>query len=484
MLQDFRSGKYYRQKVEEHMHHFEWLLLELKNDLPSSGPQKFADANIQLLEYVRKFFLSEMQQINSEKKIVERCQKYLSFLRYLAKNIMPFLDRVNEIFIPEELLLTFADLSGELAKKLHFSEKIDLRFFPRWDLNYGIRGFQDFVRGTLEENFPANFISTDIQISPESPEWFVFITYPRSESRNSLLHPNLIHELGHLVDLQTGISKAIKGKIKIPKRSFTELLQQERQKPDYQADEEDEQRQKLIDEYIEITEKWLSELISDLVATNLLGPAFFFAFFELSNLTSSINDYSKGHPSSGLRLRFILEELYQMYVSTKLITNKELKQALHVWYLDLKEKEENGELVPRVSSELLISDPNSKYFKLVYDTMLYNRSIILQKAREKIKVVSCDADKLNLEVIYLLNDMVSGKLPCEWLDNRSGEKKASDLTSILNAGWLAYLTAMDKFYCLLDANSGSEKLKALDNFNELLLKAIESGHILAKWPGE
>ncbi len=47
-----------------------------------------------------------------------------------------------------------------------------------------------------------------------------------------------------------------------------------------------------------------------------------------------------------------------------------------------------------------------------------------------------------------------------------------------------YLTRMQDFYTLTGSTTDAEKSEALLNYNEILLKAIESNEILQSWMAE
>jgi hypothetical protein len=143
---------------------------------------------------------------------------------------------------------------------------------------------------------------------------------------------------------------------------------------------------------------------------------------------------------------------------------------------DLKKREERNEFIP--------TGLGSDYFNVVYVTVTSksNRSVLQKAVRKKMKVLSYDTNDLNSEVPSLSNNIVSGVPPSELQDNKANKNKAASFASILNAGWLAYFFGMNKFYSLVSASEDSEKLKALDNFNELLLKGAESSYILQEWP--
>jgi len=395
-----------------------------------------------------------------------------------------------QAFIPSEFLLTLAHQTTELANKLGFNKDIDLRLCPRWDFNYGIYAYKDFIQSFLAD-LPIFLLPEVLENLASFPELFVFINYPRTESRNILLHSIMIHELGHLVDFQTGISTDIlkKKKIKIEKVSFDELFKKELGKRSEWGNarvNEDDLRQELVINCSNIIEKWLKEFISDLVATHLLGPAYFFGLYEMSILTDDMHNYSESHPSSGIRLRVISEQLYERYLNgknnnnpknkkpRKVIKDKKVRQLLSRLYENLKKREEENEFAP--------ADHEINYYHVVYNTILPKRVLLRKQVRQKISGFSYDVDQFNNEVEYLFKDIKDGVTPSEFRSNEDKENKPASFASILNVGWLAYFFGMDDFYSLVCATEDSDKLRALDNFNQLLFKAVESSHILQQWP--
>jgi len=477
MVQVFQSATYYRQKVEEQIHHLELLLNELLNEIPPSGPFKFAEANIKLIEIVKKFFLKEIQQSTVDEDIISRCKKYLDFLQKFTKNVVPFLESINEAFIPSELLFSLTHQTKQLAKKLNFSDNFDLRLCPRWDFNYGIYAYKNYIQTSLDM-FPVDLFPELLKGLPSFPELFIFINYPRTESRNILLHSIIMHELGHLVDFQTCISDTICLKINIDETSFLKLYNKEKEsekskQKDMQATD-DELIQSLFDKCLEITKKWLSEFVCDSIATHLLGPPYFFALFELSTLTDNMYRYSECHPSSGIRLRFISDELYEMYLknNNKLSNEKESELILNL-YEYLKQKEKANAFKPTSSG--------NDYFQVVYETILPYRTLLQKTVRQKINTLSYDVNKFNNEVDDLFKDIKSGVPPSEFRSQHTNKNSSASFASILNCGWLACLFGMDDFYSVVSATKDADKLKALDNFNELLFKSIESSYILQEW---
>jgi len=450
------------------------------NELPSSGPLEFAKANIKLIDLVSKFFTREVQTAANDEDIIKYCKKYLKFLQDITEKVIPLLEGISEAFIPSELLLTLAHQTKELAKKLNFSEKLDIRLCPRWDFNYGIRAFKNFILSSLVD-LPTPLFPELLEGLPSLPELFIFIRYPRTESQNILLHSLMTHELGHLVDFQTHISSTLLNSIKINKDSFEKLFKKEckreKFKPKKEQRDENQIREGLLTKCSEITEKWLNEFVCDLIATHLIGPAYFFALFEIGVLIGDIQKYSEGHPSIGLRLRFVSEELYHMYLnSNKKLEHQGVREFISKLHRDLKEIEEKNEFEPQ--------NDGADYFKVVYLTILPNRPLLQETVRQKIKEFSYDVSKFNMDVVNLSDDIQHGIPPSEFPSLNTSKNIAASFASILNAGWLAYFFDMDKFYSLVAATENSDKLKARDNFNKLLFKGVESSFILQEWPEE
>ena len=104
MVQVLQSANYYREKVHEQTHNLKLLLTELRNELPSSGPLKFADANIELIDRVSKFFIKELELSTNDKERIDCCKKYLNFLQNITENVIPFLEGITFVSVLSLLL--------------------------------------------------------------------------------------------------------------------------------------------------------------------------------------------------------------------------------------------------------------------------------------------------------------------------------------------------------------------------------------------
>ena len=80
---------------------------------------------------------------------------------------------------------------------------------------------------------------------------------------------------------------------------------------------------------------------------------------------------------------------------------------------------------------------------------------------------------------YPLPERTASRLLC--LDGTTGEP--ASIPSILNAGWQVYLDAKDRksFFQTVSAHTSEDESLALANFNELLLKAVESNYTVIEW---
>jgi hypothetical protein len=171
-------------------------------------------------------------------------------------------------------------------------------------------------------------------------------------------------------------------------------------------------------------------------------------------------------------LIFILQQLHEKGFMTRL-ADEYLKTLLSSLYQELESKLAREEFLPRGAE--------NGYLRVAYKSILGYQSPIRRKVEEKIGILpSFTVDEFNSDVVKLANDLACGALPSDFW-NESGENKSASFASILNAGWLGWLTRIDEFYSLVSASSSTDKLKALDNFSELLLKAVESSYILNEW---
>lgn len=466
-----------RIKIQEYIN----LLTELERLIPPYGPKRFASALLQIVRTMEDFYQAEIKNaldVEDETYIQQISAKYLEILQKMHGNPMQFLQRGDEYFVPSEILMTMTSFVDQLSDR-----NIDFSISPQWDYMYGFFGYKDIVKNFLRDI--AVDYSLVERLQEEQPELFVFVTYPYVEHRNILLHSIMIHEVSHLVDWLRGITVALEGEITLDQESLEHHLSEEKKLEINLSPSQEEEVQgptqitlegilgKSIETVFrndckEVVKSWLKEVIADVLSVHALGPAYVFAANEFFTLIADMDQYSPSHPSSRLRMKFLLEELEENdYLSD--LENSDVKEKLI-------------ELISLIEPQYIV-EPNDRRQKVAYETITKNIVIIREKARSCVPY-SYGAQTFNRHVDNYVKDYLSKGIPQADIWDDSGEKNIDvNIISILNAGWQLYLTDMDKYLRLFDANSIEEKNRALNNLYELIIRAMETSQILRIWKG-
>jgi hypothetical protein len=369
------------------------------------------------------------------------------------------MEEIDSCFIPSELLFSINDMIRECL-----GESFSLSFYPSWELSYEIHGFHNLAQ-TYINHINDLLLSNGL---PEIPvedvqgcmEWFLFISYPRMECRNSLLHTVMIHEVAHLIDYRKDISSSLMDSINLDEESLKEVIRA-RTGGALSQEEKQEIVQSTYEECTQIMHNWIRELVCDLVAVRIAGPTYFFAFIEASMLANVMRSYSSDHPASSIRLKYLLDELDEMgyFADTS-----ELKGVLEYWKQEIIRN---------------FSPPSNRYHNVAYRSVIEGISILQSKVRECIKrELAYTANRFD-EASQLASLLEAGIAPSDVWEKGSEKNNPVCFISLLNAGWMVYYTQqIEGFYSVLQAGTEAERSEALNNLNELLLKAIEGSEIL------
>jgi len=107
---------------------------------------------------------------------------------------------------------------------------------------------------------------------------------PAAEKDNPLIWPNLVHELAHIIGVESGIVSAAQELPLVEGKSGAVR---------------------------KVLEEWTHEIVADLLATDFLGPAYFGAFvsFVAYWIPYSLRRRSRWHPEADCRVDYILRRL-------------------------------------------------------------------------------------------------------------------------------------------------------------------------------
>jgi hypothetical protein len=185
-----------------------------------------------------------------------------------------------------------------------------LSILHSFEYNFGVIGFDNPLHSTVAT------LEHDLLISPSSPvksairktkRRLVFLTYPEPEGRNVFWQGILFHELGHAIDWNKDITKGILEDIKWKQTNSINPT---------------------------ILENWIQEIVADLIAIRLVGPAMLFSSRSTSLTVDVLDSDSETHPASRLRFIWMLEHLAELgYTEMKEIR---ISKILSDWQSDLQ----------------------------------------------------------------------------------------------------------------------------------------------------
>jgi len=301
----------------------------------------------------------------------------------------------------------------------------------------------------LEPSFKR--LLSELGSSPPDVDPPVVINYPALEQTTLLLHPVLIHELGHeaidrhalrdAVFQQYDQLNALDAKFAEAVTSFVEV-------------EHDQGRERSLEEAGVIVRRclsdWLEEVICDHLALAYLGPSYAFAatgFLLAANSTQG----SPTHPATTLRIRLLLD-LTERLGWTEVLADK--AGELLTWLREVADQSS----VPRSSYEEFLGEA-------IINLDPTTQNVVLDHLGDS--ALTPDAFLVHIDELLALVRM--GILPAQ-LDDGS----APDRRAILLAVWLEGLATYESPGDLVLLMSRKER-------QGMLGRALEMSAVLERW---
>ncbi len=406
------------------------LLDDLRRDIHVYGPREFGGALHLIVEGIRRSFEQEVEDLSarnaSDLTLYKLSQAYLAHVRVLHQRLLPYVQKVDTSYIPVEILMVLRRLSRFL------SPRVSLSLLPQWEYMYKFIGYPNLVTRWLE-NFPAG-ISKIAGQAEKLPEWLVFIAFPYVESKNVLLHILMVHEVGHLKDFVDGISSSALERTTVDSERLGALVRNiretpiEKPQPPRGGPQAVEPTQLTLDDlygdviYQQVYERvstivsnWVKEFVADLIAIRALGPAFFFALAEMSATVGVLDKHGDTHPSSKLRLKYLLAELQEMGFLSE-TAMPEIVERLAAWKQDLEEQN---------------LTPSESHQEIAFVTTATNFGVIREAVLNAPNLYTYRVEIFNRDVSSIVNHLSRGIPPSEKVDG--GKKIPLNLVSIINS---------------------------------------------------
>jgi hypothetical protein len=330
------------------------------------------------------------------------------------------------------------------------------------EFNYGFRGLINFAsRIVTALPFPLPDIKLKhLQNVSGLPKWTVFLSYPYIENYSALNLTVISHEIAHLVDFTQEIYKPYLA-VKLDDAAFNEYVERRfktessRKRVEVEAD--------CFQVCNTVVESWLHEIVADVLATLVLGPAYLFSFLEFFAHGAMSNVPDDQHPSPAHRVEIILAELHSMGYLSGLPVSSELAAI-------------EGRNSPQVSiSKAGYADAQ----KVAHITLQQQLNKIAAGLRLHASSLRFDAIRYQREVPSIVDDLLHGIAPIERSRNSDLAPVANSVPAILNGGWEVKATKLSQFYSLY--RGGIAPQKRLFELNQLIFKAVEAAEVIVRY---
>jgi len=467
MTHDSIGERHYKDTVEG-IRRLEQYLSEQKP--PPTYPDRttLIETGIRICQMMRASLKIERESYSAspDSNLFHLCATYHKHLKDLEEQILDFIPLMDPFAQPFELVEPIKASIREFEP----SFALILRSYSQD--NYELYACEGLYESYVNIFLP--YVLKKYRVK-KAPKWFVFLSFPRIHSRDVLRHVITVsHEMLHLKDHVLGITSDLLSEIQISPDDIQSLVEQIRTTPfpterpssppltmgEIYSPHEIERRTKEV--CSKILEKWLREIVADLLATRIFGPAFFLSLAHLSLSLGTMDQHSVSHPSSRLRLRMMLDVLRDLGYMKKGKTDQVAYSELRKWDSYLKEDVSPISIPPFSIAELKV---------------LEEKTTVMAKAEQVTVGETYNTDVFQSEVPKLVELLCNGVSPAEIKENRS--IKPARLASILNAGYIVFLAHLSRLNTMLGDYRDNHLV--VSKLNDLLLHAIQASTISQQW---
>ena len=429
---------------------FKQRIEELKSkEYYSDEPKKL----ISLFDKVVTHISESINEANKDDKIlVKRVNLLLSFYHLCLDEI----EHIEANNVPVEMLPLFdkilADFKLETTLVFRPSPLYNYSYYPITKTFDEINKSQGYAELTKGE---------DIAV----------ISFPSSEKNSALLHCSFAHELGHHLNEYFSIADEIEPKVlelidkELIKR-YAEKYLKKLSKTRTRIGKTEVTLDKFIlkehvvsqntEEFAKIIRKWLDEIISDIIALHLFGPAFLFAIAEFSIVRQDFKKYSEEHPPIFIRLKNLMSCFDELRLSQDLKDYEHVMQRLQ-FYREIS----TGTFE---SEDLTMSNITNMILERGIINLFEPAKTIINSRLKPLKKI-CDFADIKHAVRAFRN-----LIPGNEVLNKDLTSRTIGAVSILNAAWIVRINFIDELYNML---AKTERARVRSILNELTLKSLD-----------
>ena len=228
-------------------------------------------------------------------------------INYVVVAIIPELIEAIESANIEEPIVSIIEAYQQIANHVRYGTQTII--YPRWEYNASSHEVMDSLKTMTREMAPE----VNKAIFSGAPSFFPFIIYPKAEEKIVLRQAVIAHELGHFIDRALGLSDFILDQ-RLIKHSDYEKLQSTIQ--EFPVKDRGRLSDQANDAMGILVKNWTEEAIADFLAICILGPAYLFAFDEISFIPKELikETLPRSHPPESLRRLFMSRLVQEWYL--------------------------------------------------------------------------------------------------------------------------------------------------------------------------
>lgn len=423
----------------------------LIKDFPSPGPKNFIEVlrsiNGKIVKDVEKraqLAVSGLLNDGDAETFVSLPLKLFPLLHHLLEHI----DRAEGQENPYGILSLFTRLIE------HFESDFEVVLKSQWQFSYDMCELAGKVKLISE-----NFFNEHYEPAEPFHKWFIVLSYPTSHRNSAFMHSVQGHEIGRLFNRVSGISAKVIELIDPKKHGLFEYVM------DCEA----------MGKLLRTLKNWTEVIVSDIFAIAVFGPSYLFALTEFLTTQGSMDEcppQADERPSGAFRIGNLLQ------IMDDLGFKKNLDKTVKIRIDEINTK-------VRAVQERQKTSLESEGWGRGLECCLSMEGDgigreIFSMVRERTKGFAYDPQRLLDEVPELMKLMENLIPPIELFDVEARDSKPANIVSIMNAGWIVYLTKLADVYKNFSVETEDEQAQLFDILNRLLLKAMEVNEICEK----
>jgi hypothetical protein len=393
--------------------------------------------------------------------------------------------------VPLAILPAIQRLAEQVERLAEPSGKaVEAYLFPGCEHNFGFSGFRNIVKAFLErfqEAIPEDISEVASKHAEGLPSWFVFLSLPYVTHDSALNLTPLLHELGHFADLgmeiYTDVLPIDLSQIEAARVLVDQICQgmlglsRGRQQagsdtalsmePRVEELRRDFVEQQVFADCERVVHNWIHELVADLFAIRLAGPAYFYSFATYAANIGLESKSEISHPSPAIRVDFMLRELVDLGYSSK-ESPSDIRCSLELW----KEWAGGRPL-----------EPDEDTIRVAYWAIRANQDKLGDAVRRHSASFAYTAKTWGEKVPGVIRDLGEGVPPVDTAGSSEGTFEPCEVADILNGAWYLYMFSLAKLDELLDSPAQDKRALTVRTLNELVMKGLEASEILRRCQG-